>query len=483
MSAYGSGFSQHLSQRQSQNMVLAPQLRHSLKILQVAALDLRQTIAEELQTNPVLEELPMDGVSIEQVDSDGSPEGVDQREEMAFDNEWEVLAKMGEDFSDSIDRGGEAESFNPEAADRRQHFFDSFTSETTLLDHLMEQARLADIPENVREGIRYIVGSLDNKGFLSSPFAEIVDASGMPPDVMHEAKRYLNYFDPIGIGAQDLQECLLIQLTAKGRGMCVAARIIRDHLALLVRRRLPDISRKIGLPVEAIQEAIEEIGRLDPAPGSRFAEDNNRVVVPDVTVEKVGGDWQITLNNDYIPRVRLSRAYRDLIAKGTLSEQERGYLREKLRAGKFLINSIEQRQQTIERITREILKVQLEFFEEGVGKLKPLTMTQVADVVGVHETTVSRALANKFIRTPHGVFEMKYFFTPGYQSDAGESISNTSVKDKIKALLEEEDSAKPLSDQEIVGILTAKGIPIARRTVAKYRGELGILPSNLRRRF
>ncbi|HEY5552101.1 MAG TPA: RNA polymerase sigma-54 factor, partial [Opitutaceae bacterium] len=269
MSAYGSGFSQHLSQRQSQNMVLAPQLRHSLKILQVAALDLRQTIAEELQTNPVLEELPMDGVSIEQVDSDGSPEGVDQREEMAFDNEWEVLAKMGEDFSDSIDRGGEAESFNPEAADRRQHFFDSFTSETTLLDHLMEQARLADIPENVREGIRYIVGSLDNKGFLSSPFAEIVDASGMPPDVMHEAKRYLNYFDPIGIGAQDLQECLLIQLTAKGRGMCVAARIIRDHLALLVRRRLPDISRKIGLPVEAIQEAIEEIGRLDPAPGSR----------------------------------------------------------------------------------------------------------------------------------------------------------------------------------------------------------------------
>jgi RNA polymerase sigma-54 factor len=347
----------------------------------------------------------------------------------------------------------------------------------------MEQARLADISNEVREGIRYLVGSLDNKGFLSSQFSELVEASGKPTDVMFEAKRYLNYFDPVGIGAQDLQECLLIQLMAKGRGTCVAARIIRDHFALLVRRRLPDISRKLGLPVESIQEAIEEIGRLDPAPGSRFAEDNNRVVVPDVTVEKVGDEWQITLNNDYIPRVRLSRAYRDLIAKGTLSEQERGYLREKLRAGKFLINSIEQRQQTIEKITREILKVQLEFFEEGVGRLKPLTMTQVADAVGVHETTVSRAVANKFMRTPHGVFDMKYFFTPGYQSDAGESISNTSVKDKIKALLEEEDPAKPLSDQEIVGILTAKGIPIARRTVAKYRGELGILPSHLRRRF
>ena len=483
MSAYGAGFSQHLGQRQTQNMVLAPQLRHSLKILQVAALDLRQTIAEELQTNPVLEELPMDGVSIEQVDSDGSPEGVDQREEMDFGNEFEVLSKMGEDFADSIDHGGEAETFNPEAADRRQHFFDSLVGETTLLDHLMEQARLADIPDNVREGIRYLVGMLDNKGFLSTPYEEIVEASGIAPEVMYESKRYLNYFDPVGIGAKDLQECLLIQLLAKGRGTSVASRIIRDHFPLLVRRRLPDISRKIGLPVESIQEAIEEIGKLDPAPGSRFAEDTNRVVVPDVTVEKVGGEWIITLNNDYIPRVRLSRSYRELIAKGALSQQERTYLREKLRAGKFLINSIEQRQQTIEKITREILRVQLEFFEEGVGKLKPLTMTQVADAVGVHETTVSRAVANKFMRTPHGVFDMKYFFTPGYQSDAGEAISNTSVKDKIKALVEEEDPAKPLSDQEIVGILTEKGIPIARRTVAKYRGELGILPSNLRRRF
>ncbi len=483
MSALSSGFSQHLSQRQSQSLVLAPQLRHSLKILQVAALDLRQTIAEELQTNPVLEELPMDGVSIEQMDADGAPEDVDQREEMAFDNEFEVLAKMGEDFSDAIGSGGDSEPYSTEASERRQHFFDSLVGETSLLEHLMEQARLADIPDDVREAIRFIVGSLDNKGFLTSTLAEITEATGLPPETVRAAKHSFNYFDPVGIGAHDLQECLLIQLQAKGRGHSVAARIIRDHFPLLVRRRLPDISRKLGLSVETIQEAIENIGKLDPAPGSRFAEDTNRVVVPDVTVEKVGDEWQITLNNDYIPRVRLSRAYRDLIAKGTLSDQERAYLREKMRAGKFLINSIGQRQQTIERITREILRVQLDFFEEGVSKLKPLTMTQVADIVGVHETTVSRAIANKFIRTPHGVFEMKYFFTPGYQSDAGESISNTSVKDKIKALVEDEDPARPLSDQEIVGVLTGKGIPIARRTVAKYRGELGILPSNLRRRF
>lgn len=483
MSALHQGFSQNLTQRQSQSMVLAPQLRHSLKILQVAALDLRQTIAEELQTNPVLEELPMDGVSIEQVDADGASGDVDQREEMDFGNEFEVLAKMGEDFAESMASHGDSEPYTTEASERRQHFFDSLVGEKSLQEHLMEQARLADIPADVREAISFVVGSVDNKGFLTSTPAEIAESSALPLDTVLAAKRSLNFFDPIGIGAQDLQETLLIQLHAKGRGHTVAARIIRDHFALLIRRRLPDISRKLGLSVETIQEAIEDIGKLDPAPGSRFAEDTNRIVVPDVTVEKVGDEWQITLNNDYIPRVRLSRAYKDLIAKGTLTDHERAYIREKMRAGKFLINSIAQRQQTIERITREILRVQLEFFEEGVSKLRPLTMTQVADIVGVHETTVSRALANKFIRTPHGVFEMKYFFTPGYQSDAGESISNTSVKDKIKALLEEEDSAKPLSDQEVVGILNERGIPIARRTVAKYRGELGILPSNLRRRF
>jgi RNA polymerase sigma-54 factor len=235
--------------------------------------------------------------------------------------------------------------------------------------------------------------------------------------------------------------------------------------------------------VEEIQAAIEEIGTLDPAPGRRFADDSNRVVVPDVTVEKDGDKWRIDLNSDYIPRLRISQTYRELIAKGQLSKEERDYLRERMRSGRFLINSIEQRQQTIERITREILKVQGEFFEHGVSKLKPLTMTQVADVVGVHETTVSRAIANKYIKTPHGVFEFKYFFTPGYQAQSGDAVSNTSVKEMIGDLIAGEDRAHPLSDQEIVAKLLAKGINIARRTVAKYREELGLLPSNLRREY
>jgi RNA polymerase sigma-54 factor len=205
--------------------------------------------------------------------------------------------------------------------------------------------------------------------------------------------------------------------------------------------------------------------------------------VPDVTVEKDNGAWIVILNQDYIPRLRLSGTYRDLIAKGKLSKQESDYLREKLRSGKFIINAIEQRQRTIERITREILRHQHEFFEEGVSKLKPLTMTQIADIIGVHETTVSRALANKYIKTPHGVFEMKFFFTSGYQSQAGEAVANTSVKEMIADIVAGEDPGAPRSDQEIVGLLQEKGLKIARRTVAKYREELGLLPSNLRRRY
>ncbi|MEO6876340.1 MAG: RNA polymerase sigma-54 factor, partial [Opitutaceae bacterium] len=242
-------------------------------------------------------------------------------------------------------------------------------------------------------------------------------------------------------------------------------------------------ARKLGAPADDVQAAIEEIAKLDPAPGRRFAEDNNRVVVADVTVEKDGDEWKIHLNSDYIPRLRISSTYRELIAKGTLNKDEREYLRERMRSGKFLIDSIEQRQRTIERITREIIKAQTPFFEHGVSQLQPLTMTQIADIVGVHETTVSRAIANKYMKTPHGIFEFKFFFTTGYQADSGASVSNTSVKEMLADIVSIEDKGAPLSDQELVVKLQEKGLSLARRTVAKYREELGILPSNLRRDY
>jgi RNA polymerase sigma-54 factor len=342
---------------------------------------------------------------------------------------------------------------------------------------------MAELSPQALEAMNHLVGSLDDRGFLTQSTADVALQTGLPLEAVQEALGVLKAFDPPGIGAQSLSECLLAQLIAKGRGESLPARMVRDHFDLLTRRRIPELARKLAVAADDVQEAIEEVGKLDPAPGRRFAEDNNRVVIADVTVENDDGAWKIHLNNDYIPRLRISSTYRDLIAKGALSKDERDYLKDRMRSGKFLIDSIEQRQRTIERITREILKAQMAFFENGVSHLKPLTMTQIADVVGVHETTVSRAIANKYIRTPHGVFEFKYFFTPGYQNDSGASVSNTSVKEMIADLVAAEDKAAPFSDQELVSKLQEKGINIARRTVAKYREELGILPSNLRRDY
>lgn len=483
----GPGFNQDLRQRQTQSLVLAPQLRQSLKILQVAALDLRSVIQEELQTNPLLEELPMEGVSLDQekqADNEESNEDVpDQQEQLDFSKEFEILHKLDEDWRDYMANAGGNQPFTSEDAERRQHFFDSLVTETSLQEHLVQQAELSDSAPPIIEAIRYLVGCIDDRGFLTQRAGDVALQSGLPLDAVQEGVRLLKTFDPPGIGAESIEESLLLQLAAQGREASLAARILRDHFELLTRRRIPEIARKTGATVDEVQQAVEEIGSLDPAPGRRFAHDTNRVVVPDVTVEKDGEEWLIHLNSDYIPRLRISNTYREMIARGTLTREERDYLRERMRAGKFLINSIDQRQQTIERITRELLKAQHEFFEHGVSRLKPLTMTQVAEVVGVHETTVSRAIANKYIATPHGVFEFKFFFTPGYQAESGSAVSNTSVKDMINTLIAGEDRSHPLSDQEIVARLDAKGIKIARRTVAKYREELGLLPSNLRREY
>jgi RNA polymerase sigma-54 factor len=482
----GHAISQDLRQRQTQQLVLAPQLRQSLKILQVAALDLRSVIQQELQSNPTLEEMPTEDASFEKetgTDSNAAGDAADTREEMDFSKEFEILSKLDDDWRDHMAQIGGAQPYTNEDAEKRQHFFDSLVTETSLQEHLMRQAELADIDPTTLDALRYLVGSLDDRGFLTQTPADIALQTRLPLETVQSAVKLLKTFQPPGIGSQSLQECLLTQLAAKGRGESLASRIVRDHFALLTRRRIPEIARKLGARMDDVQSAIEDISVLDPAPGRRFAEDSNRVVSADVTVEKDGGEWKIILNTDYIPRLRISNTYKELIAKGTLSKTELDYLREHIRSGKFLINSIQQRQQTIERITREIIKVQGEFFEHGVSKLKPLTMTQIAGVVGVHETTVSRAIANKYIKTPHGVFEFKYFFTPGYEADSGASVSNTSVKEMINDLVMLEDKAHPLSDQEIVAKLQEKGINIARRTVAKYREELNVLPSNLRRDY
>ena len=431
-----------------------------------------------------MEGVSLDDNSVNGSDNDnGDSDSSSQDEELKFDETFEILNKIDQDWRDHLSESSGGQNFTSEDAERRDHFFDSLVTETSLQEHLLSQAALSDISEKECEAIEYLVGSLDNYGFLNTPLSDLALVSGMSLSEMQAAHQTLKSFDPPGIGAFDLQDCLATQLELQGLRNSDAYEIVQNHFKLLSRRRIPDIARKMGIHPDEVQAAIEDISLLNPAPGRRFSEDTNRSVLPDVVVEEDEGKWKVTLNSDYIPRLRISPAYKEMIAKGQLSKQEKEYIQEKMRSGKFLISSIEQRQQTIERIANEIVRIQEGFLEDGVAKLKPCTMTQVADAVGVHETTVSRAIANKYIQTPHGVFDMKFFFTPGYKGGDGQEISNTSVKDMIQHLVSNEDPTKPLSDQGLVTLLKKKDIKIARRTVAKYREELGILPSNLRRQY
>jgi RNA polymerase sigma-54 factor len=473
------------SQKQTQSQVLAPQLRNSLKILQAAATELRTTILEELQNNPLLEELPLESISVEDLSSTTNDDNSSSEEELDFDaSDFSVLDHMSEDLREQFSEENSGISHSSEDEARREHFLNSLVTGTSLQQHLIQQAELTECTDAEREALLYLIGSLDDHGFLTESISNCALQSRIPFGLMQVASERLRTFDPPGIGTNDLQDCLCTQLTLLGHKDSLAQIIIRDHFKLLIRRRIIELGRITKATTEEIQNAIEQIGLLDPAPGKRFSADSNTVIDPDVTVYLDEYDnWQIYLHNDYIPKLRINGTYKALLAKGDLSKKEKEFLLERMRSGKFLINSIEQRQQTIERITRELLTEQADFFQHGVAKLHPLTMSKVAETVGVHETTISRATANKYIRTPHGTFPFKYFFTTGYKSSSGETVSNKSVKDMIAQMIEEESPAKPLSDQAIVNQLQEKEIKIARRTVAKYRESLGILATNLRRRY
>jgi RNA polymerase sigma-54 factor len=341
----------------------------------------------------------------------------------------------------------------------------------------------ADVTEQQRAAAELIIGNIDDSGFLQTPIEEISANTGHSVEELQDMLNLIQTFHPVGVGARDLKECLQIQLRRLGKEGSLEYQIVDEHLADLGRRRLPEVARRLGVNVEQVQRAANFISTLDPKPGQIFTPDPNSYVLPDVSVDKVGDEYAISLNGDQVPHLRISKTYKDLMTHGSNGTEVRDYIREKIRSGKFLIKSIHQRQQTILNIANEIVKRQQEFLENGSAFLKPMTMAQIAETVGVHETTVSRAISGKYMATPQGVFEMKYFFTPGYQTAGGAALSNTSVKEAIAELVRNEDTRNPLSDKEIVEILSDRGIPIARRTVAKYRAELNILPSNLRRQY
>jgi RNA polymerase sigma-54 factor len=347
----------------------------------------------------------------------------------------------------------------------------------------MGQLNQTVLNTNDRKTAELIIGNIDDNGFLQTTPEEMALNTGIPKEDFENMLTLIQSFYPPGVGARDLRECLLIQLKREGKQSSLEYKIIAEHMEDLGKRRFPEIARRMGISVEQVQKCANTIAQLEPRPGQIFAEAPQNYVLPDVTVEKVNGQYQIILNSEQVPRLRISNTYKDIMAQDGNGSEVKDYIRDKIRSGKFLIKSIHQRQQTISNIAHEIVSRQREFLDRGTAYLKPMTMVQIADAVGVHETTVSRAISGKYISTPQGVFEMKYFFTPGYQTASGGTMSNTSVKEAIMDLVKSESGNSPLSDKEIVEILSERGIPIARRTVAKYRTELNILPSNMRRKY
>jgi RNA polymerase sigma-54 factor len=474
---------QGMQQRQSLALqqVLSPQLQQSLLILQTPLLELRNLVQQEMETNPVLEELPEDSGTNEPSEAEASADD-------NFKNEFEKLASLDEEWRDymaqSASSNFDGRPGSKQADEKRQFLFDSIPVQETLQQNLIAQLNQTVLSADDRRAAELIIGNIDDDGFLQSTPEEMALNSGIPQDDFERVLGLVQTFYPAGVGARDLRECLLIQLRRQAQEPSLEYTIVSEHMDDLGRHRFPEIARRMAIGVEDVQKAADNIARLNPRPGQVFAAAPQNYVLPDVIVEKVDGEYQVAFNNEQIPHLRISNLYKDIIASGDAQSTDvKDYIRDKIRSGKFLIRSIHQRQQTIMNIAQQIVSRQHDFLEHGPSHLKPMTMAEVAEAVGVHETTVSRAVSGKYMATPQGVFEMKYFFTGGYQTATGESLSNTSVKQAILELVKHESGSAPLSDHEIVEILSERGIPIARRTVAKYRSELNILPSHMRRKY
>ena len=475
----------HQSQTQSQTMVLAPQLRQGLEVLQATILELQGIIEQEIQANPVLEEVPKENerLEVEPGAMTSEPEATrDEQGPLDFSKEdFAALAKLDEDWTESERTASVRHGDLEEAETRHQFLLDSLTQSQSLQDHLMDQLGYLVLTPAERQLAELIIGSVNEKGYLGTTLQEISANTGVDERTLQRVLAKVRAFEPAGVAARDLKECLLIQLRRQGRGESLAAEIVAGHLPDLGARRHGLIAKALKVDLEDIAEAAEEIASLEPMPGREFEPAAPAFVTAEVAIERVDGELQVRGRDDNLPRLRISNLYRNLMMDEKTSPEVRRYILEKVKAGENLIKSIGQRQSTIQRIAGEILKVQREFMTEGVGKLRPLTMAEVAEKIGVHETTVSRAISNKFIETPQGLYEMKYFFTPGFKTADGQEVSNKSIKDVILQLVDGEDARKPLSDQTMVEELKSRGIDVARRTIAKYREELNIQPSHMRR--
>ena len=464
-----------LRQELKMSQVMAPHLFQSLEILHMPLLELQQMIKKELTENPTLESTQTSGdeqIEIEQ--------GTKDLERDEFDNEFEQLAALGEEWNEDFYKNRQ-QANNSEADEQYQYMMDSLSETSTLHDQLLEQLSFSNLNDYERKVAEIVVGNIDDDGYLQLDVEDLLALPNFPKETLDKILDIIHDFDPAGVGARDLRECLLLQLKRQEKMESLEYQLVDQYLDKLGRHKYKEIASKMGISVDIVKELSGSIATLNPKPGRNFTEERIEYVTPEIFVEKVNGEYKVTQNKKPYPRLFISPKYLQMLKDPAISKEVKIYIREKITKSKQFIQSIDQRLSTIYRISVEMVRIQSEFFDFGVSKLKPLNMRTIAEILEVHETTVSRAISGKFMQTPQGLLSMKYFFKPGLKMKDGTMISNESIRAALLQVLKTEDKKRPYSDAKLVVLLEKQGIKVARRTVAKYRDQLRILPSNLRR--
>ncbi|UDQ97498.1 RNA polymerase factor sigma-54 [Lentisphaerota bacterium WC36G] len=482
-------FTQSQSQKLTQEQILAPQQLLSLEVLLAPMMELQEKIEQELEANPVLEK---EESNISEAVGDFLSHSVEQADNTAEDSKSDENAEIAEliSLSDNWYDSLPIMARNSENDEKREHMFNSLIEEESLQDHLLGQLRFLDLNRKYQAIAEEIIGSIDEHGYLCIPLEDIATSGQFSLNEAEEVLKIVQTFEPLGVGARDLSECLLLQLQIKSEQLNIPEDklprlevLIKNHLEDISRNKIPQVAKTMRISVDEIYFLLNDIKKLNPYPANGFASSNPIYMVAEFEIVEKEGEFQVISKEGYLPRIRISKHYENLLNSDETSAEDKKYIKEKILNGNMFMKSIEQRQNTITKIANALISTQEEFLREGVDKLKPLKMQTIADMVEVHETTVSRAIANKYIRTPQGVFPFKYFFSGGFQTETGEDVSSRGVKEQIKDLIDNENKKKPLSDSKIAKLLADEGVKVARRTVAKYREELGIGSSSLRKEF
>jgi RNA polymerase sigma-54 factor len=469
-----------LQAKLSQKLILTPSLQQAIKLLPMSTLELADMLNQELTENPLLEE-DLEAQAEEAAAAEKSEEKREEKEEKQAEGDDSFSEIDVESFfSDYLDEG-----YRPRTSyevPELPPIENTLANTSSLSDHLDWQLRMSAGDDILREIGQAIIGNIDDDGYLQASVDEICAMGNYKREDVEKALTLVQSFDPVGVAARDLRECLLIQIKHLEIDDTPVHTMVAEHLNLLQAHRFNEIAKAMGLPMDEVIHHCEIIRRLDPKPGSKYNQKKSQYVTPDVYVVKVEDKYEIVLNEDRLPQLRISSVYRRMLEnKSADNEATRSYVKEKLRNALWLIKSVDQRQKTIYKVSESIVQQQKEFLDKGLEYLKPLVLRDVAVDIGMHESTVSRVVTNKYIHTPQGVFEMKYFFHSGIASTYGESVSSVTIKQRIKKIVEEENPKRPLSDSKIVKILEGEGLMLARRTIAKYREELRIPPSNQRK--